>query len=64
MFRFLKEFASERHADERVAMRWHIGHAVVYGVLILQYIGGIVWHLAAANRHRDAARKHDHVEIP
>ena len=57
MFKFLREFASESHADERLAARWHTWHAGAYGLLILQYSVAIVWHLAAAGRHRAAAKR-------
>ena len=57
LFKLLREFASESHADERVAAKWHVGHAVAYGVLIVQYSLAIAWHLAAAGRHRAAAKR-------
>lgn len=57
MLGWLKHFGSENHADERIAERWHIGHAMAYGVLILLYCGSIAWHVAAAARHRAAARR-------
>lgn len=53
--RFLREFGSERHADERLAMRWHYGHVFAYGLVTFFYLGAICWHLAAAGRHRRAA---------
>ena len=56
MFRFLREFGQETHADEARAARWHVAHAVTYGVLIALYIGSILWHLGAASRHRRAVR--------
>ena len=64
MFKFLRDFASERHADERVAARWHRWHAITYGVLMLQYSAAIVWHLAAAGRHRAAAKRKEEERPP
>jgi hypothetical protein len=55
VFRFLREFGAESHADERLAARWHGLHVVAYGLLIFFYCGSIAWHLAAAARHRRAA---------
>ena len=56
LFKFLREFGAETHADERVAARWHDLHVVAYSVIILLYVGSILWHLAAAARHRQAAQ--------
>lgn len=57
MIGWFKHFARENHADERMAARWHVAHAVTYGVLIVLYAGSIAWHVIAASRHRAAAQK-------
>ena len=56
MFNFLREFGQETHADETRAAKWHIGHAVAYGVLIGFYLVSIAWHIGAAARHRRTVR--------
>lgn len=56
MWRWLGRLADEGHRSETIAAHWHRGHAVAYGMLILGYAGMILWHLAAAARHRRAAR--------
>lgn len=57
MFRFLRNFGTENHADERMARNWHIGHAIAYGALIGFYAFSIAWHLTAAGRHAAAAAR-------
>ena len=56
MFEFVGSFSTEDHADEHLAERWHLAHAVTYGILIVLYIGATIWHLGAAGRHRHTAR--------
>ena len=56
LLRFLREFGTELHADEHLAEKWHVAHAVTYGILIVLYIGAAIWHLGAAGRHRHTAR--------
>ena len=55
MMKWLRTFASETHADERRARRWHLLQAVTYGMLIGEYLVAIAWHCTAARRHRIAA---------
>ena len=56
MFGWLARLADESHRSERVARRFHLGQAVVYGVLIAGYVCMISYHVSAAGRHRRAAR--------
>ena len=56
VFRFLREFGQETHADEARAARWHIAHAVTYGIMIFLYVGSALWHVGAAARHHRAVR--------
>ena len=54
---FLDRLSDEQHSSERLAGRWHLLHAGLYGGLMLAYGAAILWHLGAARRHyRDAAR--------
>ena len=57
MWQWLRNFGGESHSDERLAARWHRLHAITYGLLIGEYLAAICWHLAAAYRHREAAKK-------
>ena len=54
---FLDRLSDEQHSSERLAGRWHLLHAGIYGALTIAYVAAILWHLGAARRHyRDAAR--------
>lgn len=65
MLRWLRRLADEGHRSETIAARWHRGHVVAYGILILGYCCMATWHLAAADRHRKAAaRKVEQEESP
>ena len=57
MFAWLQRLSDEGHHSERVAVRWHTGHAIAYGLLICGYVCMGAWHLAAADRHRAAAKR-------
>lgn len=57
MWRWLRRLADEGHRSERIAARWHTGHALAYSVLIVGYVCMGAWHLAAASRHRQAAKR-------
>ena len=57
MFGWLSRLAAEGHRSEEVAKKFHLGQAVVYGLLCLGYFCMIAYHWAAANRHREAAKK-------
>ena len=63
---WLRDFASESHSDEKRAATWHWLHVGVYGLLMVLYTGSILWHVAAAQRHREAAEAQagDHRTIP
>jgi len=66
MLGWLRRLADESHESERVAERWHRLHAITYGLLILEYVAAIAWHLAAASRHRaaqpESARRADETD--
>ena len=57
MFAWLRRLSDEGHRSEAVAARWHLGHAIAYGILICGYVCMGAWHLAAASRHRIAAKR-------
>jgi len=55
--RTLEKISDESHASERLAGRWHLLHAGIYGCLLVAYGAAILWHLGAARRHyRDASQ--------
>ena len=57
MFGWLSRLANEGHQSEEVAKKFHLGQAIVYGLLIAGYVCMIAYHLAAAQRHHEAAKK-------
>ena len=60
MLGWLRKLADESHESERVAEQWHRLHAITYGILILEYVAAIAWHLAAASRHKAAQQDSAH----
>lgn len=54
---WLGRLSDEGHRSETVAGWWHFGHSIAYSFLILGYSGMILWHMAAARRHWDAAEQ-------